>query len=169
MTDAALGAIVSSDSDELESPARRALRRLFQRKGAVVGLVVIGTFFLLAVFAPLIAPYDPIATSWTLVRKAPSAQHWFGTDDLGRDILVRVIYGALAHRAVPHPAQHHAGAAGAGDIVDRGRHHRRGGAVVPRARPAAARAVLGQHAERRPALPDQRAMDGAVAGAGDLP
>ena len=43
-----------------------------------------------------IAPYDPIATSWTLVRKPPSALHWFGTDDLGRDILSRVIYGARA-------------------------------------------------------------------------
>ena len=47
-------------------------------------------------FAPWIVPYDPIATSWTLVRKPPSALHWFGTDDLGRDILGRVIYGARA-------------------------------------------------------------------------
>src|SRR5260221_2281422 len=96
MTDAALGAIPIADTRELESPARRALRRLFDRKGAVVGMVVIATFILLALFAPLIAPYDPIATSWTLVRKAPSALHWFGTDDLGRDILSRVIYGARA-------------------------------------------------------------------------
>src|ERR1035437_2378521 len=95
MTDAALG-IPIAVSDELESPARRALRRLFQRKGAVVGLVVIATFIVLAVFAPLIVPYGPIATSWTLVRKPPSALHWFGTDDLGRDILGRVIYGARA-------------------------------------------------------------------------
>ena len=64
MTDAALGAIAIDAPDELESPARRALRRLIQRKGAVVGLVVIATFIVLAVFAPLIAPYDPIATSW---------------------------------------------------------------------------------------------------------
>ena len=83
-------------SDELESPARRALRRLFKRKGAVVGLVVIAAFIVIALFAPLVSPYDPIATSWSLVRKAPSAQHWFGTDDLGRDILARVIYGARA-------------------------------------------------------------------------
>jgi peptide/nickel transport system permease protein len=69
---------------------------LFKRKGAVVGLAVIATFVLLAVFAPLITPYDPIATSWTLVRKPPSYLHWFGTDDLGRDILTRVIYGARA-------------------------------------------------------------------------
>jgi peptide/nickel transport system permease protein len=97
MTDAVLPALNVADStDELESPSRRALRRLFKRKGAVIGLVVVATFILLALFAPFVAPYDPIATSWTLVRKAPSAQHWFGTDDLGRDILSRVMYGARA-------------------------------------------------------------------------
>src|SRR5713226_5188186 len=98
MTDAALTTIRLADgrADELESPARRALRRLLQRKGAVVGLFVIATFIVLALFAPLIVPYDPIATSWTLVRKPPSALHWFGTDDLGRDIFGRVIFGARA-------------------------------------------------------------------------
>src|SRR5256886_11363993 len=96
MTDAALGTTTVAVSDELESPTRRALRRLFKRKGAVAGLVVIAAFILLALFAPLVVPYDPIATSWTLVRKAPSAQHWFGTDDLGRDVLSRVIYGSRA-------------------------------------------------------------------------
>jgi peptide/nickel transport system permease protein len=97
MTDAVLASVaVANVQDELESPARRALRRLFKRKGAVFGLVVIATFIMLALFAPFVAPYDPIATSWTLVRKAPSAQHWFGTDDLGRDVLTRVIYGARA-------------------------------------------------------------------------
>src|SRR5690349_11445700 len=95
MTDAVAGALPVI-SDELESPARRALRRLFKRKGAVAGLAVIAAFILIAVFAPFVSPYDPIATSWSLVRKAPSAQHWFGTDDLGRDILARVIYGARA-------------------------------------------------------------------------
>ena len=96
MTDAALGTVPITASDELESPTRRALRRLFKRKGAVAGLVVIAVFVLLAVFAPLISPYEPIATSWSLVRKPPTLQHWFGTDDLGRDILARVIYGARA-------------------------------------------------------------------------
>jgi peptide/nickel transport system permease protein len=62
----------------------------------VAGLVVIAAFIVLAVFAPLIVPFDPVATSWTLVRKPPSALHWFGTDDLGRDILSRVIFGARA-------------------------------------------------------------------------
>jgi peptide/nickel transport system permease protein len=96
MTDAALSTIPIAAADELESPTRRALRRLFRRKGAVVGLAVIASFMLLALFASLIAPYDPVATSWSLVRKPPSALHWFGTDELGRDILSRVIYGARA-------------------------------------------------------------------------
>ncbi|MBA2399014.1 MAG: ABC transporter permease [Bradyrhizobium sp.] len=96
MTDAVLSSVPKIISDELESPTRRALRRLFKRKGAVVGLVVIALFVLLSLFAPLLIPYDPIATSWSLVRKPPTLQHWFGTDDLGRDILARVVYGARA-------------------------------------------------------------------------
>jgi peptide/nickel transport system permease protein len=96
MTDAALAASGAISRGEIESPSRRALRRLFARKGAVAGLIVIATFIALAMLAPWIAPYDPIATSWTLVRKPPSALHWFGTDELGRDILSRIIYGARA-------------------------------------------------------------------------
>ena len=84
MTDTTLGALPVAAADELESPARRALRRLVKRKGAVVGLVVIAIFIVLALFAPWIVPYDPIATSWTAVRKPPSALHWFGRRDLGR-------------------------------------------------------------------------------------
>ena len=99
MTDAAIPAPAVAAAFEVESPARRALRRLFHRTGAVIGLIVIAVIITLALFAPWIAPYDPIATSWTLVRKAPSAQHWFGTDDLGRDILARVIFGARASLA----------------------------------------------------------------------
>jgi peptide/nickel transport system permease protein len=96
MTDAALPLLSGTAPDELESPARWALRRLMARKGAVAGCVAIAAFVVMALAAPFIAPYDPVATSWTLVRKAPSALHWFGTDDLGRDILSRVIYGARA-------------------------------------------------------------------------
>ena len=90
------GLAVRGQADDIESPGRRVLRRLLKRKGAVSGMAVLAVFIGLAVFAPLFSPYDPIATSWTLVRKAPSWGHWFGTDDLGRDNLARVIYGARA-------------------------------------------------------------------------
>jgi len=79
-----------------QSPARLALRRFVARPVAVAGLVVIVAFIAIAVCAPLISPYDPIATSWTAIRKAPSALHWMGTDEDGRDVLSRVIFGARA-------------------------------------------------------------------------
>ena len=78
------------------SPAQLALRRFVHRPVAVAGLVVIMLFIAVAIFAPLIAPYDPIATSWTMIRKAPSLAHWMGTDENGRDVLARVIFGARA-------------------------------------------------------------------------
>lgn len=78
------------------TPAQRALRRLWRRRGAMVGLVVVLFFILIAVFAPSIAPHDPIATSWSAIRAAPSLQYWFGTDELGRDVLSRVVWGARA-------------------------------------------------------------------------
>jgi peptide/nickel transport system permease protein len=79
-----------------EAPWRRALRRLSRRRGALLGAAVVLFFVLVALAAPLIAPYDPLATTWSAVRKAPSALHLFGTDELGRDVLSRVIYGARA-------------------------------------------------------------------------
>jgi peptide/nickel transport system permease protein len=95
MTDIAVDPALLQD-EPAERPARRALRRLLRRKGAVFGLVVIALFVAMAVLAPWVSPYDPAAQSWTLVRKAPSAAHWFGTDEVGRDVLARVIWGARA-------------------------------------------------------------------------
>jgi peptide/nickel transport system permease protein len=77
-------------------PWRRALRKLWRRRGAMVGLAFVIFFVLLAVLAPWISPQDPLATSWSSVRKGPSAAHWFGTDEIGRDVLARVIWGARA-------------------------------------------------------------------------
>lgn len=79
-----------------QSPGRLALTCFGQRPAAVFGAGIIGTLLLLAVAAPLVAPYDPIATSWALIRKAPSAAHWMGTDENGRDVLSRIIFGARA-------------------------------------------------------------------------
>ncbi len=78
------------------TPGKRAWRRLLRRRGAVLGLAIVIFFVLVAVFAPYIAPYDPVATSWSAVRKAPSAEYWFGTDEIGRDVLSRIVWGARA-------------------------------------------------------------------------
>ena len=80
----------------IDSPGRLAFRVLLSRPTAVFGGVVLIGVIGLALFAPWIAPYDPLATSWSLVRKAPSAAHWFGTDEVGRDLLSRIIWGARA-------------------------------------------------------------------------
>ena len=77
-------------------PWRRALRKLTRRRSALFGAAVVLGFVVLAIFAGWIAPLDPIATSWGDIRKAPSAAHWFGTDELGRDVLSRVIWGTQA-------------------------------------------------------------------------
>jgi len=78
------------------SPRSHAFRRLLRRSGAALGVVVIAIVVTAAILAPVVAPYDPLATSWSAVRKAPSAAHWFGTDEIGRDVLSRVIWGARA-------------------------------------------------------------------------
>jgi len=77
-------------------PWRRAWRKLRRRRGALVGLAVVLAFVAMALFSPWIAPQDPIATSWSAIRQAPSAEHWFGTDEIGRDVLSRVIWGTRA-------------------------------------------------------------------------
>jgi peptide/nickel transport system permease protein len=79
-----------------DSPWRQAWRRLGQRPAALVGLAVILFFAGIALAAPLVSPYDPIATDWLAVRKAPSLRHLFGTDEIGRDVVSRVIWGARA-------------------------------------------------------------------------
>jgi peptide/nickel transport system permease protein len=79
-----------------EPPWLRAVRRLVKRRAAMIGLAVVVFFVLLATAAPLVSPYDPLATSWATVRKAPSAAHLFGTDEIGRDVLARIIWGSRA-------------------------------------------------------------------------
>lgn len=84
------------DHAAAQSPGGRLWRRLAQRRSALVGLAVVLFMVFVALFAPLLAPYDPAAQSWTAVRKAPSAAHWLGTDEAGRDLMSRIIWGARA-------------------------------------------------------------------------
>ena len=76
---------------------RRALglaRRVLGRKGALAGVVFLATVIFVAVFARWIIPYDPIAQDLVSALEPPGRKHWFGADELGRDILARVAYGA---------------------------------------------------------------------------
>jgi peptide/nickel transport system permease protein len=90
--------VVGSDIDGAvaDTGTARAWRRLTQRKSAMFGLAVILILIAVAVLAPWIAPFDPAKQSWNAVRKAPSMLNWFGTDESGRDLFSRVVFGARA-------------------------------------------------------------------------
>lgn len=70
-----------------------AWRRLRRNRAALSGLVLVGFLTVLAVLAPIVAPSDPIAQDLDARLLPPSRQHWLGTDDLGRDLLSRIVYG----------------------------------------------------------------------------
>ncbi len=78
------------------SPSQLAWRRFARRRAALLGVAIVLSFIVLALGASWIAPLDPIATNWGAIRKAPSAAYWFGTDEIGRDVLSRVIWGTRA-------------------------------------------------------------------------
>lgn len=71
-----------------------ALRRLLQNKLSVIGLVITMFFLLMALLGPIVAPYPYQQQSYTKTNQTFSAEHWLGTDDLGRDILSRILWGA---------------------------------------------------------------------------
>ncbi|MDE2005961.1 MAG: ABC transporter permease [Rhodospirillales bacterium] len=81
------------------SPLRLALGRFRRHRTGMVGFALVAGFVAIAAAAPLIAPYAPIAASWDAIRQAPSLVHWMGTDEIGRDELSRVLWGARASLA----------------------------------------------------------------------
>ena len=90
-------------ADQVDLPAaaerrsgNRAWRKFRSNRAALVGFGFVGFFVLLAVLAPILPIASPTATDWGAVRKVPSAAHWLGTDEIGRDILSRMIWGARA-------------------------------------------------------------------------
>ena len=91
-----MSASVLTVSTRPRGPLAVALARFARRPAAVFGLVVIVLFIMAAVLADLITPYDPTRQAYAFIRKAPSALHWFGTDENGRDVLARVLFGARA-------------------------------------------------------------------------
>ena len=71
----------------------RKFRTFARNKGALIGVLILLIFAIAAIFAPLLTPYDPTAQDLSSAFLAPSAAHPFGTDDLGQDILARIMYG----------------------------------------------------------------------------
>ena len=85
---------VPPEIEPAQSEFRRVVRVFFGRKLAVVGFVLIVFLIITALFAPWLAPYPPNDINMAQTLAKPSAEHWLGTDNLGRDVLSRIIYGA---------------------------------------------------------------------------
>ena len=90
----ALTTLPADRASAADSPGRQALRRLGRNTTAMTGLAIVLIVTLLAVFAPLLAPHDPTAIELRNRLQAPNTTHWLGTDENGRDILSRLMYGA---------------------------------------------------------------------------
>ncbi|MBR1919842.1 MAG: ABC transporter permease [Spirochaetales bacterium] len=76
------------------SEFKRVIKQLMKNKLAVVGLIILIIEIIVAILAPVIIPYDYTEMDFTAMFSGPSAKHWFGCDDMGRDIFSRVIYAS---------------------------------------------------------------------------
>lgn len=86
-------------TDDGDLPARggsRAWKKLKRNRSALFGFVLVAFFVAIAVLAPILPIADPAATSWSAIRKPPSELYWLGSDEIGRDLLSRMIWGARA-------------------------------------------------------------------------
>lgn len=81
-------------SDKPESLWKISIRKFLNNKLAILGLIMMAFFILMAVLAPWIAPYDPAKIDLLLPDAPPSSAHWLGTDKIGRDVLSRLLYGS---------------------------------------------------------------------------
>lgn len=95
--------------DEMESPSQSSARvkrwklvyeRFVQYRPAVFGIVFLFLLILIAVFAPLVAGKDPFYQDYTALKAPPSAEHWLGTDALGRDVWARLVYASRVSLSV---------------------------------------------------------------------
>lgn len=87
---------MSAAADIAAKPVNRTWKKLRANRSALVGACVVLFFVTVALLAPILPVADPMTTDWGAIRKAPSAAAWMGTDEIGRDILARMIWGAQA-------------------------------------------------------------------------
>lgn len=78
----------------LAASSARLMRFLLRNPMTLAGLIVIGTLMIVALFAPWIATHDPLAQDLSAALRMPGAQNWFGTDEYGRDVFSRLVYGS---------------------------------------------------------------------------
>ena len=84
----------AAENKSMESPWRLAMKRLSRNKLAIAGLIFLGVMIVLCIVGPIVSPYSDItATDIANAKQPPSAQHWFGTDENGRDVFTRLLYG----------------------------------------------------------------------------
>ncbi|MFP4374337.1 MAG: ABC transporter permease [Spirochaetaceae bacterium] len=91
--EAATGSSAQHPLQKRQSEVRAVTRHLIRNRGAVIGLVIIGTFVAAALLAPVIATHSPTDTSVVNRLQPAGAEHWLGTDELGRDLFSRMLYG----------------------------------------------------------------------------
>jgi peptide/nickel transport system permease protein len=90
----ALASTAENAKATVESPGRLVIRRLLRHRLGVVGLAILAAIVFAAIFAPILAPFAPDDVLVGEPHSPPSATFWFGTDEIGRDVLSRTIYGA---------------------------------------------------------------------------
>lgn len=95
-----------------QSKWRRFVKVMLSRVVVIISLLVLIGLFVMAMFAPYIAPYDPYEQNIVNSLQPPSSEHWLGTDQLGRDVLSRIIYGSRASLLVGFSAVALAGIGG---------------------------------------------------------
>jgi len=83
-----------SEKQTAPTTKNRMLSRLWKNKRALIGFWMVVVFVVAALFAPILSPYNPIEQNMDAILQLPSAAHWFGTDEYGRDILSRILHGA---------------------------------------------------------------------------
>jgi peptide/nickel transport system permease protein len=86
--------LTAGEAAPLQKAENRVLKKFLHNKSAMAGAIIVLLFVALALLAPWLAPFDPIKANFLAVRKPPSELYWLGTDELGRDMLSRLIWGA---------------------------------------------------------------------------
>ncbi len=96
IADPAVGPALAAGTEVLAGHHNRVLAKFLRNRSAVAGALIVLAFVALALLAPMVAPFDPNKTNFLALRQPPSGIYWLGTDEIGRDILSRLIHGGIA-------------------------------------------------------------------------